>query len=227
MPDSMKMDALIFDMDGLMFDTEPLSKAGWMQVLGEQGFALTDEQYSKIIGLSRRHANEILEEMFGAGLVADDAYIEKEERIMALVKANGLPMKPGLLEMLEWAKERALPCAVASSSDRARVDYCLEASRLQEYFDVRTGGDEVISGKPAPDIFLETALRLGVPSATCVVLEDSIPGVLAGLSAGMTVIRVPDALSSNAGSTPEGSLEVESLSAAIPILEGLRSRNSS
>ncbi len=216
-----KLSALIFDMDGLMFDTEPLSREAWKRVLADQGFMLTDEQYTKIIGLSRGHANAVLESMFGPDLAADEAYVAKEKLVIELVNETGVPIKSGLHEILKWAEGRSLSQAVASSSDRSRVEFWLDASGLQKRFEVRIGGDEVAAGKPAPDIFIETAARLNVPNTGCVVLEDSIPGVLTALSAGMSVIRVPDALSANSGLTPAGCHEVESLTAAIPILEGL------
>ena len=110
----------------------------------------------------------------------------------AIVAREGIALKPGLLDLLEWLEAEGIPKAVATSTRRDRALAKLELTSLAPRFVALVGGDEVARGKPAPDIFLAAAQRLGEPAPRCLVLEDSEPGVRAALAAGMTPIMVPD-----------------------------------
>jgi HAD superfamily hydrolase (TIGR01509 family) len=109
-----------------------------------------------------------------------------------IVEREGLSMKPGVRELLDWLESRAIPRAVATSTRRERARAKLIRTALLPRFDELVGGDEVARGKPAPDIYVEAARRLRVNASDCVVLEDSEPGVRGALAAGMTPIMVPD-----------------------------------
>ena len=110
----------------------------------------------------------------------------------AIVEREGIALKPGLLDLLDWLEARRIPKAVATSTRRDRAQAKLARTALLSRFVALVGGDEVARGKPAPDIFLAAAARLGEAAQHCVVLEDSEPGVRAALAAGMTPIMVPD-----------------------------------
>ena len=110
----------------------------------------------------------------------------------AIIEREGIALKPGLIELLGWLEDAAIPRAVATSTRRSRAQAKLVRTQLCERFAALVGGDEIARGKPAPDIYLEAAARLGVAPAACVALEDSEPGIRAALAAGMMPIMVPD-----------------------------------
>lgn len=184
--------ALLFDMDGLMFDTERLAHRAWSQAMAEFGQPAPFELFLRCVGTSEAGTNAILNEALGAEFDVE-ALRERERAIgRAIVTAEGLPLKPGLNELLDALDAWQMPRAVASSSHRAAIERNLNHVGLTGRFHTLTGGDEVAHGKPAPDVFLLAAQRLGVAPEHCLVLEDSENGVRAAVAAGCTVINVPD-----------------------------------
>jgi HAD superfamily hydrolase (TIGR01509 family) len=182
--------ALIFDMDGLMVDSEPL----WFEVQGDfvraRGGEWTEELAQACTGGGLRNSLEVMGKAFG---FAVDTTRDAQEIVESFVLRVGkLALKSGCRELLDAAQRRRLPCAVASSSARVLVDATLEHFKLRDRFATVITGESVPRPKPAPDIFLETAARLGAPPADCVVLEDSVMGVRAARAAAMTVIAVPE-----------------------------------
>lgn len=183
--------ALLFDMDGLMVDSEPL----WFEV--ERDFArgrggdFTPEMGQACVGRGIANTLEVMGATFGfeVDLACD---------IAALIggfieRVDDLALKPGFSELFEETRARSVPRALASSSSRPIVEATLARFGLRERFDAVVTGDCVAHPKPAPDIFLEGARRLRVPPARCVVLEDSQAGVRAARAAGIPVIAVPEA----------------------------------
>jgi beta-phosphoglucomutase-like phosphatase (HAD superfamily) len=208
--------ALLFDMDGLMVDSEPL----WFEV--ERDFAAarggdwTEELASACIGQGMANTLRVMRESFGfAGDLGRDASVLVE---LFLGRVAGLELKPGFDELLAEACSRSLPRALASSSARRLVEATLARFALRERFDAVVTGDCVARPKPAPDIFLEAARRLGVPPGACVVLEDSLAGVEAARAAGMRVIAVPEGTPS-AEMTALADAVVGDLHAARELLE--------
>ncbi len=181
--------ALLFDMDGLMVDSEPL----WFDV--ERDFARahggdwTHELAQSGIGKGLDHTLRTMHTTFG--LPIDRASHEREIVDLFLARAHTLAIKPGCREFLA-AGRGVVPIAAASSSVGRLVRGVLEGLGLAPSFDAIVSGDDVVNPKPAPDIFLEAARRLGVPPAGCVVLEDSLAGTTAAHAAGMQVIAVPE-----------------------------------
>lgn len=182
--------ALVFDMDGLMVDSEPL----WFEV--ERAFARsrggdwTAALADACIGQGMARTLRTMHERFGF-----EVDVERDAAIVvdAFVERVGeLALKRGCLELLEAARAHGVRCAVASSSARRLVEATLGRFALLERFAAVVTGDCVARPKPAPDIFLEAAARLRVPARACVVLEDSPAGVRAARAAGMRVIAVPD-----------------------------------
>ncbi|MCL2324068.1 MAG: HAD family phosphatase [Actinomycetia bacterium] len=189
-----ELSAVIFDMDGLMFDTERL---GW-QLLNQAGAEygcspISLERYTDGIGKTHTETSKIFSEICGYDY---ERYRAIERRFWDLdreyIRRVGPPLKPGLLDLLGTLEQRSVPCALASSTHHDRVAEHLKAAQLEAFFSVVIGGDQARASKPAPDIFLEAAEALGVPAPGCLVLEDSVAGVQAGRNAGMYVIMIPD-----------------------------------
>ncbi|MFZ1389423.1 MAG: HAD family phosphatase, partial [Thiolinea sp.] len=171
--------AVIFDMDGLMFDTERLILWAWQKAMADYGFAAPEELYLKSVGLTDEATNAILVDALGDGFPLEAVRDREREYIHGYIEEHGAPIKPGLLELLDFLDELGLLRAVGSSSRRRTVERMVSSAGLLDRFGALAGGDEVVHGKPAPDIFLLAAQRLGVPAAGCLVLEDSEPGAQA------------------------------------------------
>ena len=185
--------AVIFDMDGLMFDTERLWDTLWEPTCRALGLEMPQDLEAFFTGgrgLAGVKLNEHIQKFFPQ---ADPQVIV--EKIWELAEqrfAQGVPCKPGLAELLETVEEKKLPRIVASSSPRALIQKNLETTGMARYFDQVVCGADVRHSKPAPDIFLEAARRLGVDIRDCLVLEDSFNGVRAGHAAGAVTVMVPD-----------------------------------
>jgi HAD superfamily hydrolase (TIGR01509 family) len=183
--------AIIFDMDGLMFDTERLARDAWRRAMAERGYALDDEVYLTAVGRTVEGACRAFVDAFGPGLPIADIESAKARYLSEMLEPAP-PLKDGLLPLLDGLEARGLPMAVASATARAEVERRLAAVGLLVRFGAVVGGDEVARGKPAPDLFLLAAERLGASPAECLVFEDSEAGVTAAAAAGMAVVMVPD-----------------------------------
>jgi beta-phosphoglucomutase-like phosphatase (HAD superfamily) len=188
----MGIKAVVLDMDGLMLDTEPLYKAAWQQACAELGFDLNDQFYSRLIGRPNRDCERELMHLFGPGFPMTRFTARWPELWRSSVSVRGIPLKAGLLAFLSFVDEHALLSAVATSSDRAYTEFSLQSAGLVGRFDAIVTGEQVTRGKPAPDIYLEAARRLGLDPGECVALEDSDAGVLAASAAGMVTLCLPD-----------------------------------
>jgi HAD superfamily hydrolase (TIGR01509 family) len=177
-------------MDGLMVDSEPL----WFEVEREfaraRGGDWTEELGTACIGQRMANTLRVMQESFGFPVdVERDASVIVE---LFVSRVAELTLKPGFEALLAEARSRGVPRALASSSARRLVEATLGRFGVRERFDAVVTGDCVAHPKPAPDIFLEAARRLGVQPEECVVLEDSLAGVRAARAAGMRVIAVPE-----------------------------------
>jgi mannitol-1-/sugar-/sorbitol-6-/2-deoxyglucose-6-phosphatase len=181
--------ALLFDMDGLMVDSEPL----WFEV--ERDFARarggewTDALADACVGKGLMNTLRVMGQLFGFPVEPVAMIDEIVDAFIA--RAGELRLKPGCAEILEAARGK-LPLACASSSHKRLVEAVLSRLSITAFFDAVVTGDAVVHPKPAPDVFLLAAERLAVLPARCVVLEDSLAGVTAGVAAGMRVIAVPE-----------------------------------
>jgi HAD superfamily hydrolase (TIGR01509 family) len=186
------IEAAIFDLDGLMLDTEIVSYQGWKQACRDFGFVLDDDAYHKIIGLIVPDMEPIFKDAFGPDFPLEQANQKRLRYMYDHFKRFGVAFKPGLLSLLDFLEGAGVRKAVATSSCRESAIKKLTAGGLADRFEVIITGDDVRSGKPAPDIFLAVAERLNVPVERCLVFEDSENGVYAAHSAGMSVIMIPD-----------------------------------
>jgi HAD superfamily hydrolase (TIGR01509 family) len=182
------MTAVIFDCDGTLVDSEPLARHAWGQTLEPYGYALTDADAEATVGLPfpRTHAY-YAERVELPGV--EEMWTAYSGRLFTLID-DELVVFDDAVDAARELRARGVPVGVASSSPRERLHRTLTRARLVDAFDVTVAGDEVENGKPAPDMFLLTAERLGVAPGVCVAVEDSAPGVEAALSAGMHTIAI-------------------------------------
>lgn len=189
-------EAVLFDMDGTMIESEAALLECWRQAAQELALPLEDGLWLSMVGLHDRACHDLLRTRLD------------EEQVQALLSAMqalydvrvdaGLPLKPGLIALLDRLGAQAMPKAVVTSTRRPRALYKLERAGLLAHFALVVGGDEVAHPKPAPDIYRLAAQRLGVNPERCVVLEDSPAGVRSALAASMTPIHIPDLLAPSA-----------------------------
>jgi HAD superfamily hydrolase (TIGR01509 family) len=184
--------ALIFDMDGLMLNSEPLYQQAWQAAAQDLGFTLETELYLSLVGRSSAEADRLFVDLFGDQFPVETFNHRWEAQWRSLVQQQGIPLQPGLLPLLDWAEQQNLPKAVGTSSNAAEAELCLGLAGIRDRFAAIVTVDQVTAGKPAPDIFLAAAAQLGIPPADCLVLEDSNAGVQAAVAAGMSVVMVPD-----------------------------------
>ena len=192
--------AVIFDMDGLMLDTESLIRAALKHAAGALGVELSDILFARMIGRSRAYAHTLLLDTYGADFPLDELRSLGSKRFNEIITTQGIAKKDGLDELLEFIDSTGARKAVGTSTHREDATQRLQLTGLLEKFDAIVCGDEVAAGKPAPDIYLAVAETLGVAPARCLVLEDSGAGVRAAHAAGMTSILVPDLVPASAES---------------------------
>ena len=181
----------IFDLDGLLVDTQKIYQIGMKEIGKKYEIAMTDSLAKEYTGASPDHIAKEIELKFSVDGVA---YINDVLEYVAKQELNDLSLKPGVKEMLTYLQSLKIPMAVASGSPRALIDRNLKLVDIDAYFSVIVSTQEVEHGKPAPDIFLEAAHRLNVDPKHCFVFEDAINGVHAGVSAGCKTIMIPDRL---------------------------------
>ncbi len=184
--------AVILDMDGVIIDSEPIYRLVWQSTAAELGYNLTDELYLSLLGFTIPDAEAEVARVFGPGFPSARFRELWPVRWRRQVETRGMPVKPGLWNFLEFLEQHRLPVAVATSSDAETVVFSLRAAALEGRFPCIVSGDQVARGKPAPDIFLKAARRLGVAPEFCIVLEDSDAGILAAAAAGVPAILIPD-----------------------------------
>jgi len=187
-----KFEVVIFDMDGLMLDTERLAPQAWHDAKEALGVDFDMSLLDAMVGRNYQDCRALILERHGASFPTDRLMDAWHVAYDAIVARDGIAIKHGLVDLLDWLEQARIPKAVATSTRRSRAMAKLESTGLASRFAALVGGDEIARGKPAPDIFLRAAERLGAQPASCVVLEDSAPGIRAALAAGMTPIMVPD-----------------------------------
>jgi HAD superfamily hydrolase (TIGR01509 family) len=201
--------AILFDMDGVLMDSEPLHLRATQHVLGDRATSFGERDNLAFVGATDTEMFRVLRILFDLEASTAELVSRKREHLIALVRTEGRPL-PGVPEVPLHLRETGLRLGLVSASARPVIDAILEVVALREAFDTVVSGDEVARGKPAPDGFLMAARRLAMAPERCLVVEDSRNGVLAGKAAGMTVAAVP-------GSTTSG----QDFSPADLILPGL------
>lgn len=184
--------AFIFDMDGLMVDSERITNQTWQRAAADFGYEMSDEVARECVGTPPPIAEAIYKKHLGADFPYHEIRTKKAAYFKQYLQENGLMLKPGLLELLDLLENRGIRKAVASSTEQPTVNACLEVVGLLPRFEIVVAGSDVERRKPYPDLFLEAAARLEKTPAECLVLEDTPYGVFAALSAKIPVILVPD-----------------------------------
>ena len=187
------IEAVIFDMDGLLIDSEAIYIKGMRAAARSLDREMSLAFCHSMVGLPGPECNLMIEELFGDGFDIKEFRGHYSGHVKALF-ADGIPLKPGVVEMLDFLADRSLPRAVASSAVRATIEHHLGRAGLLPRFTTYVGRDDVQRSKPHPDVYLEAARRLGVAPERCVAFEDSSVGLTAAHAAGMQAFIVPDIL---------------------------------
>lgn len=186
-----KVKAVIFDMDGVIYDTEKVYLDGWMKVFKEYGYEMKKEYYISVMGTGRKNVKKVFLELYGKDLPIEEMYKKKDEELFRVVENQGIPLKENALELLDFLKENKVKIALGTSAKRERLEKQLKED-VRKRFDVVVCGDDVEKSKPNPDIFLKAAEKLNVKPNECIVIEDSTSGIKASYNAGMMGIHVED-----------------------------------
>ena len=186
------IDTIIFDMDGTLIDTEKYFRACWPKALAAFGYEMSDEQALSMRSLGRPFAPVHLKEMFGESIDYTQVREKRKELVEECIKENGIQLKPGVIELLQWLKENHIRAAIATATDMERTNRYLKMLGIHEYFDKLISATMVKEGKPSPDIYLYACEQLGRKPEECIAVEDSPNGVLSAYRAGCKVVMVPD-----------------------------------
>lgn len=184
-----KIKAVIFDMDGVLVNTEPLHYEMWKETLHRRGVELEYEIYKDCIGSTNGYLMELVLKNYGVDFRQDEAIFEEclaVEREMII--KEGMPKMTGVIEMLERMKDAGYVLAIASSSPIEFIEYAMDYIGARDYFALLSSGDRIAHPKPAPDIYIRAAEKLGVAPSECVILEDSANGCRAAKAAGAVCI---------------------------------------
>lgn len=182
----------IFDMDGLIFDTERLFMNTKDGVMKEYGYIQKKDDYIHTLGTCGQQLLDILHNLYGDDYPAEEISQKCRTLVTEKIRRDGPPVKPGIPELLAWFAANNIPCCVASSTKHDIVAEYLRLAKLDKYFAFVIGGDQVQRSKPNPDIFLAACQRADIKPEHALVLEDSENGILASSNANISVICIPD-----------------------------------
>lgn len=182
----------VFDMDGLLFDSERILMEENAKVMAEHGYEQKFSDYVRTIGTAGDTFFNTLYEIYGDDYPAAEIAGESSRRCLERLLSEGVPVKEGIPELLQYLKDRSVPCCVATSTKRPSAEAMLEKAGIRAYFSYVVTGGDVSRSKPDPDIFLLACEKGGVSPADACVFEDSQNGVLAAYRAGIPVLCIPD-----------------------------------
>lgn len=184
--------AIIFDMDGLMIDSESIYHQAWEETAKKLGYQLDKALYLSLVGRSNDEAEKLFLVQFGEDFPLTEFRSSWRSYWREFALKNGIPLKPGLLELLDRLELENIPKIVATSSDRHEAEFSLTQAKIKHRFRAIVTVSDVKRGKPAPDLFLLAAKTLNIAPESCLVLEDSNAGILAAKTAGIPAIMIPD-----------------------------------
>ena len=184
--------AVIFDMDGLMIDSERVTYRCYREVMGEMNYDISLDFYTTLLGKNVAWATEKFAQAYGKDFPFPEVLKNVHIRMNDIFETEGVPVKKGLVELLDYLKTNNYKTIIASSSSRNRVLHITEMAGILKYFDDAICGDEVTQSKPHPEIFLNACKKLGVEPSEALVLEDSEAGILAAHNAAIKVICIVD-----------------------------------
>lgn len=183
---------VLFDVDGVILDTECLYSRFWMEACHFYGFPMTRQQSLQMRSLNKTAGQEEFHKLFGPAADYTTIRQKRIELMDAFVEKEGVTAKPGIYALLDALDERGIPCAITSSSPRQRLESYLTPLNLYHRFQKVVSGYDVPRGKPEPDIYLRGAAELGLSPEVCLALEDSAAGILSAYRAGCLPVLIPD-----------------------------------
>jgi len=213
------IEAVIFDMDGVLFDTERLGMIQQLQACREVGFPVSQALLMRTMGVSMASGREILLSALGDAFPYEKMIDRWTDLMYADMEKEGIPEKPGIRELLSVLKAKGIKTAVATSNNQSIVESYMKMAGLENAFDVVICGDTIKKSKPAPDIYLLAAQRLSANPSLCIGVEDSINGVKSVRAAGMTCVMVPDLIPFTEELNPFVDHCVPTLNDIIPLLD--------
>ena len=185
--------AVLFDMDGTIFDTEAIYRRAWIRAAKDVGFNVDMDRFFELVcGLNMADMTALVHHVYGEDAPFEELRARRRFYLEEELAAGILPFKSGAPDILYSLKEQGIRIALVTSSGRPLVDRYLKMSGLENVFDVIMTGETVVHGKPHPEIFLNAAAKLGIDPSHCMVVEDSPNGIRAGHAAGMYTVMVPD-----------------------------------
>lgn len=184
--------AIIFDMDGLMIDSERVTFECYQERLKDMNLTMDEEFYKTLLGKPIKGIYQRFYDVYGNDFPIENVIQDVHQLMAERFETEGVPVKKGLVELLHYLKENNYKTIVATSSNRDRVDKILAQAKITEFFDDSICGDEVTKGKPNPEVFLKSCQKLGVNVDEAIVLEDSEAGIQASYDANIKVICIPD-----------------------------------
>ena len=187
-----KVDAVIFDMDGVLIDTERISFKSFQEVFKKYSYDMDEKFYLTMIGRNVKSIRSLMENKYGTSFPFDEIYEQKVRLARETIDRDGVIIKKGVHELIDYLRKENYKIAVATSTSRMRALELLEEIGVKEKVNFIICGDQVENSKPNPEIFLKAAKGLGVEPEKCIVIEDSDAGITAAHAAKMTGINVPD-----------------------------------
>ena len=184
--------AIIFDMDGLMIDSERVTFECYQERLKDMNLTMDEEFYKTLLGKPIKGIYQRFYDVYGNDFPIQNVIQDVNQLMAERFETEGVPVKKGLVELLHYLKDNNYKTIVATSSNRDRVDKILAQAKITEFFDDSICGDEVTKGKPNPEVFLKSCQKLGVNVDEAIVLEDSEAGIQASYDANIKVICIPD-----------------------------------
>ena len=215
----MILDALVFDMDGLIFDSERVVQRTWNDADEQRGYGKIGEHIYNTLGFNVKRRKEYFQGVFGQDFPMDDFNRITRARFQEIVAEEGLAMKPGVRELLNWAHSRGIKTAVATSSRRVYSTDLLKRADIWKLLDGAVFGDMVTNAKPDPEIYLTACSLIHAVPARSVALEDAPAGIRSAHAAGMIPVMVPDLVQPDEETLRLCAGKFESLLDVIPYLE--------
>ena len=185
---------IIFDMDGVLIDSERQSNEGWLWAAGQLGVDMPMWLIDSFKGAPAELCCKFFDDYYKGVIDYWEAKELRTQHVYKIRETEGIPVKKGVKDIFEYIRNNGLKCAVATSTRRESAEKTLHEIGVWDYLDAVVYGDEVERGKPEPDIFLRAAKAIGVNPSEAVVVEDSINGIKAGYAAGMRVVHIPDTI---------------------------------
>ncbi len=185
-------EGVIFDADGVLFDSERPARENWVAVSRELGWPQVGEHFLEFVGQNRADTQRKMLELWGPEFPQEQFFQACSQRSRQRLAAEGVPLKPGAVEILRFLKDHRVPTALATSTNRFHTNRRMELTGLGPYFQAVITGDQVVHSKPDPEIYQMACRALGVVPGRTLAIEDSRNGILSAHGAGMLTVMIPD-----------------------------------